>query len=134
MHIDYMIGTSRIRVVRREQVETTSDHDVVMYEIETDQPRDECSIPKLRTLNGEDLAPADWDEVWTKNVEERFQRELKEGDVDRAWTTLSDAIEDAKRAESDGNGRRRSKVRRPTKGTRTSSRAEIARTTTLARL
>ena len=43
-HIDYMIGTNRINVLQREQIETTSDHDVVLYEIETQQPRDENTV------------------------------------------------------------------------------------------
>ncbi|CAE7672255.1 unnamed protein product [Symbiodinium pilosum] len=89
--LDYALGTGRLFPAGAFQAWTFSDHAIVGYEVDLSEP---CGArgPARRALCAEPVAVDKWRSRWGDGAE--FLGLLSSGQVDEAWTLLSDAAED----------------------------------------
>ena len=109
-HIDYAIATPGMRWVRRAQYQTSSDHDLVAYEIRTAK-----RSPMHRRMKPASLARKEpiEDPEWYLHFDEvRFRAYLERWDAGNAFAYVSELAEEL--LESTGRGRPRHTVPAPT--------------------
>ena len=87
--IDFALGCGHFHPVAMEQRWVGSDHVLVAYTVETETA---FRAPRFRPLTDSPVTEAQWASLWH---EELFQEAIGGGDVNRTWTLLSDAAEDA---------------------------------------
>ena len=94
--VDFALSTVGLPALARQQNRGPADHDLVSYDFSFARdlrsvPRAPGRLPLASTV--EAVSVESWNECWAP-CSEAFAEALQQGDLDHAWTLLSDAAED----------------------------------------